>query len=153
MTGPSELRGDRCPQQLFGCPFSLPPIGDLRDPVPGSCPSAHAQLQSQPSPQSSQCDCEDPPSCHDDRRLPGSCFFQLHMRDGPFISESLDCGTAGDGIDSPTGCRWDLACCVPHLPQLLSSHHTSRHLAPCCTPLPSSIPALSHSERTWENLN
>ncbi|KAM9848413.1 mesoderm induction early response protein 2 [Aulostomus maculatus] len=150
VTGLSEMCGDGCPQQLFGGPFSLPPIKDLQDPVSGSfCPTAGAQLQSQPSPQSSQCACEDPPSCHDDHCLPGSCFFQLHMRDGPFTSEGPDCGTAGDVTDSPIECRWNLACCVPHLPHLLSS----RHLPPCCSPLPSSIPALTHSDRTWENQN
>ncbi len=51
------------------------------------------------------------------------------------------------GLAPPVGCRWSLACLrLPHLPPLLYSHHTSRHLAACCTLLPSSIPALSHSE-------
>lgn len=58
------------------------------------------------------------------------------------------------GLAPPKGCRWNLACLrLPPLPPLLSSHHTSRHLAACCTLLPSSIPALSHSEGTWENEN
>lgn len=52
-------------------------------------------------------------------------------------------------LTRPTGCRWNLACHVSHLPHLLSSHHTSRHLAACCTLLLSSINALSHSER-WD---
>lgn len=46
-----------------------------------------------------------------------------------------------------TGCRWTSACLrLPHLPHLLSSHHTSMHLAAYCAPLPSSIPALSQSD-------
>lgn len=58
------------------------------------------------------------------------------------------------GPAPPMGCRWNLACLrLPHLPHLLSSRHTSRHLAVFCTHLPSSIPALSHSEGTWENQN
>ncbi|XP_044054704.1 mesoderm induction early response protein 2 isoform X2 [Siniperca chuatsi] len=96
--GLSDLCGDGCSQQLFGCPFSLPLMDDLRDPGSGSCqscPSAPLQLQSQPSHQSSQWADESPPSCHDDHHLPG--FYQLHMRGGPFVSEGPDCGTAGGG--------------------------------------------------------
>lgn len=55
----------------------------------------------------------------------------------------------GTGLAPPIGCRWSLDCLhpPPH-PHLLSSRHTSRHLAACCTRLPSSIPALSHSEES-----
>lgn len=42
----------------------------------------------------------------------------------------------------PTGSRWSLACHPSYLP-----HHTFRHLAACCILPPSSILALSHSER------
>ncbi|XP_035509773.1 mesoderm induction early response protein 2 [Morone saxatilis] len=102
--GLSDLCGDGCPQQLFGCPFSLPPMDDLQEPSSGSCcPSAPVQLQSQPSPQSSQWAGGSPSSCHDDHRLQGSCFYQLHMRGGPFVSEGPDCGTAGGGTGSPHG--------------------------------------------------
>lgn len=102
--GLSDLCGDAYPQQLFGCPFSLPPMDDLQDSDSASCcPSASVELQSQPSPQSSLWAGGSPPSCHDNHRLPGSCFYQLHMRGGPFVSESPDCGTAGDGTGSPHG--------------------------------------------------
>lgn len=100
--GLSDLCGDRCPQQLFGCPFSLPPMDDLSDHDPGR-PSAPLQLQSQPSTQSSQWAAGSPPSCHDDCRLPGSCFYQLHMHGGAFVSEDPDCGAAGGGAGSPHG--------------------------------------------------
>lgn len=106
MMGLSDLGGNGCPQQLFGCPFSLSPVDDLRDPGSGncqSCPSAPVQLQSQPSPQSCQWADGSPPFCHDDHHLPGSCFYQLHMCGGPFVSESPDCGTAGGGTGSPHG--------------------------------------------------
>ncbi|XP_023133549.1 mesoderm induction early response protein 2 [Amphiprion ocellaris] len=97
--GLSELCGDDCPQQLFGCPFSLPPIHDLRDSGSDSCcPSAPVQLQSQPSAQASQWSS---PSHHDDHGLPNPCFYQLHMRGGPFVSEGPDCGTAGGEAGAP----------------------------------------------------
>ncbi|KAM9358131.1 mesoderm induction early response protein 2 [Symphorus nematophorus] len=102
--GLSDLCGDGCPQQLFGCPFSLLPMDDLQDPGSGSCcPSAPVQLHSQSSPQICQWANGSPPSCHDDHQLPGSCFYQLHMRGGPFVSEGPDCGTAGGGAGSPHG--------------------------------------------------
>lgn len=53
----------------------------------------------------------------------------------------------GTGLAPPMGCRWSSDCLhPPPRPHLLSSRHTSRLLAACCTRLPSSIPALSHSE-------
>lgn len=51
------------------------------------------------------------------------------------------------GPAPPTGSRWKSAFRPPRVPRLLSSHHTSRPLAACCTLTPSSIPALSHSDR------
>lgn len=48
----------------------------------------------------------------------------------------------------PMGCRWNLACRLPRLPRLLSSHRTSRHLAAFCTPLLSSTLTLLRSEET-----
>uniref|UniRef100_UPI0037E96AE1 LOW QUALITY PROTEIN: mesoderm induction early response protein 2 n=1 Tax=Semicossyphus pulcher TaxID=241346 RepID=UPI0037E96AE1 len=145
--GLSDLCGDGCPQQLFACPFSLPPMDDLRDPGSDSCcPSAPTQLQSQSSPRSSFWAGGSPPSCHDDPRLPGSCFYQLHMRGGPFVSEGLDCGAAGGGTDSPRGLQveFSLPSASPPSPAVLPSHFQA--FAACCTRLPSSIPAPSHSE-------
>lgn len=96
--GLSELCGDQCPQQLFGCPFSLPPCDDLRDAASDRCCSpAAVQLQSQASAQSSLWAFGSSPSRHDDHGLRNSCFYQLHMRGGSFVSEGPDCGTAGDG--------------------------------------------------------
>ncbi|KAJ4943423.1 hypothetical protein JOQ06_005924, partial [Pogonophryne albipinna] len=86
----SDLCGDGCPQ--FGCPFSLLPLDDLRDPGSGSCCTS-AQLQ--PPPQWS------PPSRHEDPRLSGPCFYQLHMCGGPFVSEDGD--VAGGGTPPPHG--------------------------------------------------
>lgn len=125
VTGLSELCGDRCPQQLFGCPFSLPTIDDLRDPDSGSCcPSVQARLKSQPSSQSSQCTCGGPPSCHDDHCLRGPCFFQLHMRGRPFVSEGPDCGAAGSMTDSPHRLQveFSLPCVSPPSSAVLPSH-------------------------------
>ncbi|XP_042368148.1 mesoderm induction early response protein 2 isoform X2 [Plectropomus leopardus] len=121
----SDLCGDGCPQQLFGCPFSLPPMDDLRDPGSSSCcPSALVQLQSQPSPQSSQWAGGSPPSCHDDHRLPGSCFYQLHMCGGPFASEGPDCDTAGGGTGSAHGLQveFSLPSASPPSSSVLPSH-------------------------------
>ncbi|XP_068563340.1 mesoderm induction early response protein 2 [Cebidichthys violaceus] len=108
--GPSDLCGDGCPQQLFGCPFSLPPLDDLRDPGSDSCcPSALVQLQAQPFPESSQWAGGSPLSCHDDHCLPGSCFYQLHMCSGPFVSEGPDCDTAGRGGGSHHGLQVEIS--------------------------------------------
>lgn len=66
---------------------------------------------------------------------------------GLLLLRALTAVQQAAGLAPPMGCRWNLACLrLPHPPHLLSSQHTSRHLAACCTPLPSSIPALSHSE-------
>ncbi|XP_029286356.1 mesoderm induction early response protein 2 [Cottoperca gobio] len=123
--GLSDLCGDGCPQQLFGCPFSLPPVDDLRDPGSGGCcPSALVQLQSQPSSQSGQWADGSPPSCHDDHRLTGSCFYQLHMCSGPFVSEDPDCGAAGGGTGSPLGLQveFSLPSASPPSSSVLPSH-------------------------------
>ena len=121
--GLSELCGDGCPQQLFGCPFSLQPlVDDLRD--PGSCcPSAPVQLQSQPSALSSQSACGSPPCCHDDHCLPGSCFYQLHMLGGPFVPEDPDCAPSG-ATGGPHGLQVDfsLPSASPPSSTLLPSH-------------------------------
>ncbi|KAK5870206.1 hypothetical protein PBY51_024860 [Eleginops maclovinus] len=115
VTGLSDLCGDGCPQQLLGCPFSLLPLDDLRDPGSTSCcPSA--QLQSQPPPQWS------PPSCHDDPHLSGSCFYQLHMCGGPFVSEDGD--AAGGGTVTPNGLQveFSLPSASPPSSSVLPSH-------------------------------
>ncbi|CAJ1060460.1 LOW QUALITY PROTEIN: mesoderm induction early response protein 2 [Xyrichtys novacula] len=125
VTGLSDLCGDRCPQQLFACPFSLLPMDDLQDPGSGTCcPSAPVQLLLQPSPQSSLWACGSPPSCHNDPHLPGSCFYQLHMCGGPFVDESHDCGAAGDGTVSPCGLQveFSLPPASPPSPAVLPSH-------------------------------
>ncbi|XP_068175366.1 mesoderm induction early response protein 2 [Antennarius striatus] len=99
--GLSDLCGAGCPQQLFGCPLSLP-LMDNQD--PGSYfPSSPVELHSQPSPQSSHWVGGSPSSCHDDHCLPCACFYQLHMNSGPFLSEGPVCGTAGGGSGSPHG--------------------------------------------------
>ncbi|XP_059197719.1 mesoderm induction early response protein 2 isoform X2 [Centropristis striata] len=123
--GLSDLCADGCPQQLFGCPFSLPPMDGLRDHGSGSCcPSALVQLQSQPSPQSSQWAGGSPPSCHDDHHLPGSCFYQLHMCSGPFVSEGPECDTADGGAGSPHGLQveFSLPSASPPSSSVLPSH-------------------------------
>ncbi|KAM3876083.1 mesoderm induction early response protein 2 [Diretmus argenteus] len=99
--GLSELCADGCPQQLFSCPFSpLPPVDDLQDPGPGSCCSSPtAQLQFQPSPQSSHR--PSPASTPDDHQLLGSGFYQLQLH-GPFVPEGPDCSTAGSGNGATT---------------------------------------------------
>ncbi|XP_028260418.1 mesoderm induction early response protein 2 [Parambassis ranga] len=100
--GLSELCADECPQQLFGCPFSLPPMGNQQDPGSDSCcPSAPVQLQTQPSAQSPQWACGSSPSHHDNHGLQNPCFYQLHMRGGPFVSDGPDSGTAGGGAGAP----------------------------------------------------
>ena len=123
--GLSELCGDGCPQQLIGCPLSLPPMDDLRDPGSDSCrPSATVQFQSQPSAMISQWTCGSPPSNHDDHCLPGSCFYQLHMRGGPFVSEDPNCGTLGSGTGAPNGLQleFSLPSASPPSSAVLSSH-------------------------------
>ncbi|XP_034439857.1 mesoderm induction early response protein 2 [Hippoglossus hippoglossus] len=122
--GLSELCGDGCPQQLFGCPFSLQPLDDLRDPGSDSCcPSAPVQLQSQPSALSSQSACGSPPCCHDDHCLPGSCFYQLHMLGGPFVPEDPDCAPSG-ATGGPHGLQveFSLPSASPPSSTLLPSH-------------------------------
>lgn len=121
----SDLCGDGCPQQLFACPFSLPPMDDLRGPGPGSCcPSSLVQFQSQPSPRSSQWAGGSPPSCHDDHCLPGSCFYQLHMCSGPFVPEGPDCDPAGGGTGSHHGLQveFSLPSSSPPSSSVLPSH-------------------------------
>ncbi|KAM9383651.1 mesoderm induction early response protein 2 [Pholidichthys leucotaenia] len=93
--GLSELCDDNCPQQLFGCPFSLDNLQDSGS--DSCCPSASVQLQSHLSAPSSQWTCRNSPSCRNQRGLPNSCFFQLHMRHGPLLSEGSECGAAGGG--------------------------------------------------------
>ncbi|XP_072245721.1 mesoderm induction early response protein 2 [Leuresthes tenuis] len=121
----SELCGDECSQQLFECPFSFPSMDDLRDPGSDSCcPSAPVQLQSQPSAQSSQWVCGNSPSPHDDHSLRNSCFYHLHMRGGPFVSDGSDCGAAGGGADAPRRLQVELSLpsSSPSSPAVLSSH-------------------------------
>ncbi|TKS74552.1 Mesoderm induction early response protein 2 [Collichthys lucidus] len=126
--GLSDLCSDGCPQQLqFGCPFTLPPMDDLRDAGSGSCcSSASVQLQSQPPPQSCQWVSGSPPSCSDDHRLQGSCFYQLHMHGGPFVSEGPDCGAAGRLTGSPHRLQVDFSlspsAASPPSPAVLPSH-------------------------------
>ncbi|XP_068447632.1 mesoderm induction early response protein 2 isoform X2 [Clinocottus analis] len=126
--GSSDLCGAGCPQQLFGCPFSLPPMDDmdgLRDPgSDGRCPAALVQLQSQPFPQSTQWAGGSPLSCHDDHCLPGSCFYQLHMCSGPFVSEGPGCDTAGRGTGSHHGAQveFSLPSASPPSSSALPSH-------------------------------
>lgn len=105
----SNLCGDGCPQQLFGYPFSLPPLDDLQDPESGSyCATGPTELQSQPSTQSSHWTDGSPMSCHNDHCLPDSSFYKLHMRGGHFVSESPDCTTAVDGTGSSHGLQVEL---------------------------------------------
>lgn len=99
--GLSELCGDECPQQLFGCPFSLPPIDGLQESGSDSCcPSAPVQLQSQLFAETSQWACGNSPALHDNHGLPNSCFFQLHMRGEHLLSEGPDCGTVSGGASA-----------------------------------------------------
>ncbi|XP_034079500.1 LOW QUALITY PROTEIN: mesoderm induction early response protein 2 [Gymnodraco acuticeps] len=135
----SDLCGDGCPQ--FGCPFSLLPLDDLRDPGSGSCcPSA----QLQPPPQWS------PPSRHEDPRLSGPCFYQLHMCGGPFVSEDGD--AAGGGTPPPHGLQveFSLPSASPPSSSVLPSHFQTLgallHSSPVQHP-----PPLSHSDGTWGN--
>ncbi|XP_029938627.1 mesoderm induction early response protein 2 [Salarias fasciatus] len=94
----SQLCGDQCPQQLFGCPSSLPPMNNLQDPTSDRCcPSALIQRPSQSSAQSSQWAFGGSPSHHDDHGLRNPCFYQLHMQGGSFVSAGSDCGAAGGG--------------------------------------------------------
>ncbi|KAK1896756.1 Mesoderm induction early response protein 2 [Dissostichus eleginoides] len=137
----SDLCGDGCPQ--FGCPFSLLPLDDLRDPGSGSCcPSA----QLQPPPQWS------PPSRHEDPRLSGPCFYQLHMCGGPFVSEDGD--AAGGGTAPPHGLQveFSLPSASPPSSSVLPSHFQTLggllHTSPVQHPPP---PPLSHSDGTWGN--
>ncbi|XP_047192878.1 mesoderm induction early response protein 2 isoform X2 [Scophthalmus maximus] len=120
-----ELCGDGCPGQLLGCPFSLQPMDDLRG-DPGSescCPSAPVQLKSQPSALSSQSVCGSSPCCHDDHCLPGFCFYRLHMRGGPFVSEDPHCA-AGGVTGAPRGLQveFSLPSASPPSSTLLPSH-------------------------------
>ncbi|XP_041863055.1 mesoderm induction early response protein 2 isoform X2 [Melanotaenia boesemani] len=120
----SELCGDECPQQLFECPFSFPSMDNLRDPGSESCcPSSPVQLQSQPLAQSSQWACQSSPSHRDDHGLRSSCFYQLHMHGEHFASEGSDCGTAGEGADTPHRLQMDFS--LPSAPpssSVFSSH-------------------------------
>ncbi|KAM8874438.1 mesoderm induction early response protein 2 [Spinachia spinachia] len=89
VTGSPGARGDGCPRQLFGCPFSLPPTADT------CCPPALVRRRCHWAGGS-------PLSCHDDHCLPGSCFYQLHMcGGGPFASEGPDRHAAGPGEFRP----------------------------------------------------
>ncbi|XP_029004575.1 mesoderm induction early response protein 2 [Betta splendens] len=131
--GMSELCGEACPQQLIGCcPLSLPPAGDLQD--PGSAP-VPPQSQSQPRAQSSRWACRGRPS------LPGSCFYRLHMLGGPFAPGGPDFAAAG-GSGAPRGSQveFSLPSTSPPSSAALSSHFQAF--------IPSSIPALSHSDGT-----
>uniref|UniRef100_A0A3P8UF18 Mesoderm induction early response 1, family member 2 n=1 Tax=Cynoglossus semilaevis TaxID=244447 RepID=A0A3P8UF18_CYNSE len=90
--GLSELYEDLRPQQLFSGPFSLQSKEDLQDPgLETCCPSAPDQLLFPHSALHPQLVCRGPQCCHDDHSLPGSCFYQLHMRGGPFVPEDMDC--------------------------------------------------------------
>lgn len=103
MTGLSNLCDDRCPQQLFGCPFSASPVDNLQDPGSDSCLSAPFELQSQPSPQCSHWTGGSPTSCRKDRCIASSCFYQLDMHGRHFVSQRPDSSTAVDGTGSSHG--------------------------------------------------
>lgn len=123
--GSSDVCGDGYPRQLIGCPFSLPPLDDLRDPgSDGCCPSALGELPSQPFPQSSQWAGGSPLSCPDDHCLPGSCFYQLHMCSGPFVPEGPDCDAAGGASGSHHGVQveFSLPSASPPSSSALPSH-------------------------------
>ncbi|KAK5931148.1 hypothetical protein CgunFtcFv8_027319 [Champsocephalus gunnari] len=137
----SDLCGDGCPQ--FDCPFSLLPLDHLRDPGSGSCcPSA----QLQPPPQWS------PPSRHEDPRLSGPCFYQLHMCGGPFISEDGD--AAGGGTPPPHGLQveFSLPSASPPSSSVLPSHFQTLggllHSSPVQHPPPSHT-VMGHGETEW----
>ncbi|KAG7513584.1 mesoderm induction early response protein 2-like isoform X1 [Solea senegalensis] len=144
VTGLSELCGDRYPQQRFGCLFSLQPMDDPRDPgLVSCCPSAPIQLQSQPSALSSQSRCGSPLCCYDDHCLPGSCFYQLHMRGGPFVTDNLDCSSVGAGGAPGLQVDFSLPSASPPSSSVLASHFQA---PPAFT--------LSHTGRgKWENQN
>ncbi|TNN43456.1 Mesoderm induction early response protein 2 [Liparis tanakae] len=121
----SDSCGDGCPRQLIGCPFSLPPLDDLRDPgSDGCCPSALGELPSEPFPQSCQWAGGSPLSCPDDHCLPGSCFYQLHMCSGPFVPEGPDCDAAGGAPGSHRGLQveFSLPSASPPSSSALPSH-------------------------------
>lgn len=103
VTGLSNLCDDRCPQQLFGCPFSPSPVDNLQDPGSDSCLSAPFELQSQPSPQCSHWTGGSPTSCRKDHYIPSSCFYQLDMHGRHFVSECPDSSTAVDGTGTSHG--------------------------------------------------
>ncbi|CAN9500469.1 unnamed protein product [Ophioblennius macclurei] len=101
----SQLCDDQCPQQPLGCPSSLPPTKDLQDPTSDRrCPPASVQHRSQFSAQSPPWAFGSSPSphhIHDDNddvhNHQSSCFYQLHMQGGSFVSSGTDCGEAGGG--------------------------------------------------------
>lgn len=128
--GLSELCGEECPQQLIGCcPFPLPSMGHLQHPDSQSCcPSALCP--------------ESHWACGDDPSLPGSCFYHLHMHGGPLASEGPDFGTAAGGNSGPhvPHVEFSLPSTSPPSSAVISSHFQAF--------IPSSIPALSHSDGT-----
>ncbi|XP_069551190.1 mesoderm induction early response protein 2 isoform X1 [Brachyistius frenatus] len=151
-TGPSELCGDECPQRLFRRrPFSVPPADDLGDPgSDGCCPSAPAQLQSQPSARGHRWARGNSPSRRDDRSLPSSCFYQLHMRGGPLVSEGPECGAAGGGAGAPHGLQVEFGLPSASLPSpavLPSRFQTFGGLLHPAPPPPRPASSLSHTVR------
>ncbi|XP_037105043.1 mesoderm induction early response protein 2 isoform X1 [Syngnathus acus] len=91
------------PQNLVDCPFPLPASSNqgARFSAVGAGPELQDHRQG---------------------------FFQFHTRDSPFLPEV--CGAAGNVTDSPVACRWDLTCCVPPLPHLMTSCPPPLHLSP-----------------------
>lgn len=125
MTELSDLCEGGYPQQMFACPFSFsPPTDHLWNHGSDTCcPSAPVQLLSQPSPKSfPPWASGSPPSCHSDPHLPGSCFYQLHTRAGPFAPEGVDFGAGVGGTVSPCGLQVEWQSASPPSPAVLQSH-------------------------------
>ncbi|XP_028299361.1 mesoderm induction early response protein 2 isoform X2 [Gouania willdenowi] len=143
-----ELRGDdRCPQQLFGCPFSLLSMEHLQT------PSVALHPRPQPLAPSSSWTFGQSTFSPEDPSCGNSCFYQLHMQGGSLVSDQPDCGsTDGDAshrlqleLNLPsTSPSSSASSCVP----LPSPFQT---LGSLLLHSPSSIPTVSHSEGTWEN--
>uniref|UniRef100_A0A1A8MV45 Mesoderm induction early response 1, family member 2 n=2 Tax=Nothobranchius TaxID=28779 RepID=A0A1A8MV45_9TELE len=115
----SELCDDECPQQLFERPFSFRSMEDLQESSSDRSP-VQLQLHSQPS---ARCSEWVSPSHHDDPGLLNSCFYQLHMRGGPFVCDGSDFDPAGSGVCPPRlQVEFSLPTTSPSSPAVLSSH-------------------------------